>query len=209
MVPARGYFDLADLVVTYEGPFADYARRLAGEPEWVRDEPTAHLVYAASREQADAPVRRSGPQHLALRHVGRATQPLGRPAAVPARRKEHAMPVTRTIVLAAIALAGTPAAALGSGPSRAPWAPARERDRPARAARHRAGFVAPGTRGDDSRRRDRAGPAESGDAALNRAKRTFSLRSRARATAAFASRASAVDLARASYRCAAAARPRG
>jgi len=53
MVPARGYFDLADLVVTYEGPYADYARRLAREPEWVRDEPTAHLVYAASREQAD------------------------------------------------------------------------------------------------------------------------------------------------------------
>ena len=54
MVPARGYFDLADLVVTYEGPFADYARRLASEPGWVRDERTAHLVYAASREQADA-----------------------------------------------------------------------------------------------------------------------------------------------------------
>src|SRR4029079_5328830 len=28
-VPARGYFDLADVVVTYEGPFADYAARLA------------------------------------------------------------------------------------------------------------------------------------------------------------------------------------
>ena len=32
MVPARGYFALADVVVTYEGPFADYARRLALEP---------------------------------------------------------------------------------------------------------------------------------------------------------------------------------
>jgi len=55
MVPARGYFALADVVVTYEGPFADYARRLALEPEWLRDVPkeqTAHLVYAASRDEA-------------------------------------------------------------------------------------------------------------------------------------------------------------
>ena len=55
MVPARGYFALADVVVTFEGPFADYAPRLAREPEWLRDIPqaqTAHLVYAASRDEA-------------------------------------------------------------------------------------------------------------------------------------------------------------
>jgi hypothetical protein len=55
MVPARGYFDLADVVVTYEGPFADYATRLAHAPEWLDDVPkaqTAHLVYAASLAQA-------------------------------------------------------------------------------------------------------------------------------------------------------------
>ena len=54
-VPARGYFALADLVVTYEGPFSDYAPRLAQEPAWVRDVPPAqiaHLVYATTREQA-------------------------------------------------------------------------------------------------------------------------------------------------------------
>jgi hypothetical protein len=55
MVPTRGYFALADIVVTYEGPFADYARRLALEPAWLRDVPpakTAHLVYAATRDEA-------------------------------------------------------------------------------------------------------------------------------------------------------------
>jgi spherulation-specific family 4 protein len=55
MVPAPGYFDLADVVVTYEGPFADYAPRLAQAPGWVREIPedrTAHLVYAASLAQA-------------------------------------------------------------------------------------------------------------------------------------------------------------
>jgi hypothetical protein len=54
-VPARGYFDLADLVVTFEGPFADYASRLAQTPAWLKDIPadrTAHLVYAASAAQA-------------------------------------------------------------------------------------------------------------------------------------------------------------
>jgi hypothetical protein len=54
-VPARGYFKLADVVVTFEGPFADYASRLAQAPPWLRDVPAdriAHLVYAASAAQA-------------------------------------------------------------------------------------------------------------------------------------------------------------
>ena len=54
-VPTRGYFALADVVVTYEGPAADYARRLGLEPSWLRDVPrdqTAHLVYAATRDDA-------------------------------------------------------------------------------------------------------------------------------------------------------------
>jgi hypothetical protein len=47
-VPARGYFDVADVVVTFEGPFAEYDKRV--EPEWVQriaPERIAHLVYAA------------------------------------------------------------------------------------------------------------------------------------------------------------------
>jgi hypothetical protein len=54
-VPARGYFDLADVVVTFEGPVAAYAEALARTPNWVRRLPSdriAHLVYAASREEA-------------------------------------------------------------------------------------------------------------------------------------------------------------
>jgi hypothetical protein len=55
MVPAEGYFDLADIVVTYEGRATGYAYALARTPAWLRRVPSeriAHLVYAASREQA-------------------------------------------------------------------------------------------------------------------------------------------------------------
>jgi len=67
-VPARGYFDLADVVVTYEGPFADYATRLAQAPDWLADIPadrTAHLVYAASLTEARSLLASAGPDlHL-------------------------------------------------------------------------------------------------------------------------------------------------
>jgi hypothetical protein len=56
-VPARGYFALADVVVTFEGPYAEYAARLAQQPEWLDEiapAQTAHLVYATSKEQAIA-----------------------------------------------------------------------------------------------------------------------------------------------------------
>jgi hypothetical protein len=48
MIPARGYFDVADAVVTFEGPYADYGAR---EQDPV-PERSAHLVYATTREQA-------------------------------------------------------------------------------------------------------------------------------------------------------------
>jgi hypothetical protein len=54
-VPARAYFDLADVVVTFEGPAADYADALKRTPDWLRQlspARSAHLVYAASRQQA-------------------------------------------------------------------------------------------------------------------------------------------------------------
>jgi Spherulation-specific family 4 len=67
-VPARGYFDLAELVVTYEGPFADYATRLAQAPGWlagVGANRTAHLVYSASPAQARSLFASTGPDvHL-------------------------------------------------------------------------------------------------------------------------------------------------
>jgi hypothetical protein len=55
VVPAREYFDLADVIVTFEGPYAAYGAAMDATPDWVRDQPpgrVAHLVYDASREQA-------------------------------------------------------------------------------------------------------------------------------------------------------------
>jgi Spherulation-specific family 4 len=55
LVPARAYFDLADIVVTFEGPFADYARAIREMPAWVQEIPSgkiAHIAYAASSADA-------------------------------------------------------------------------------------------------------------------------------------------------------------
>lgn len=62
VVPALEYFDLADVVVTYEGAFADYAAALHRAPAWLADVPReriAHLIHGASREQALAAVDRN------------------------------------------------------------------------------------------------------------------------------------------------------
>jgi hypothetical protein len=50
VVPARGYFGLADAVVTFEGPISAYHDRPL--PEGIDPSRTAHLIYGASREQA-------------------------------------------------------------------------------------------------------------------------------------------------------------
>jgi hypothetical protein len=55
VVPARRYFDAADVVVTFEGPYTEYPAALERMPDWVRRMPPkriAHLVYAASAEHA-------------------------------------------------------------------------------------------------------------------------------------------------------------
>jgi hypothetical protein len=62
-VPAPGYFDIADVVVTYEGSYADYGAAVKHMPAWVRREPperVAHLVYGASRDEALTAVRNPG-----------------------------------------------------------------------------------------------------------------------------------------------------
>lgn len=59
VVPAPEYFDLADVVVTFEGPYSAYGAAMAAMPDWVRDQPptrVAHLVYDASRQEAMAAV---------------------------------------------------------------------------------------------------------------------------------------------------------
>jgi hypothetical protein len=59
VVPDPAYFDIADVVVTYEGAYADYAAAMDRMPAWVRRQPpdrVAHLVYGASRDEALAVV---------------------------------------------------------------------------------------------------------------------------------------------------------
>ena len=54
-VPDRGYFDVADVIVTFEGPYARYSEAMDGAPAWIRELPrgrSAVLVYSTSREQA-------------------------------------------------------------------------------------------------------------------------------------------------------------
>jgi hypothetical protein len=54
VVPARAYFDVADVVVTFEGTYAGYADAVQAMPDWLRgrSERVAHLVYDASRAEA-------------------------------------------------------------------------------------------------------------------------------------------------------------
>jgi hypothetical protein len=59
-VPARGYFDLADVVVTFEGSYADYRPALERMPGWVGEMDAtrlAHLIYGAGPAQALSAVR--------------------------------------------------------------------------------------------------------------------------------------------------------
>jgi hypothetical protein len=54
-VPAPGYFDLADIVVTFEGPYSAYGavlKAMSAATAGVPRRKVAHLVYDASREQA-------------------------------------------------------------------------------------------------------------------------------------------------------------
>jgi hypothetical protein len=54
-VPAAGYFDLADIVVTFEGTYAGYAAALQAMPAWLSGAPrkhAAHLIYDSSRPEA-------------------------------------------------------------------------------------------------------------------------------------------------------------
>lgn len=52
VVPAREYFDVADVVVVFEGAYADY--RGWNAPDWLDPARTAHLVYGAPPDKAVA-----------------------------------------------------------------------------------------------------------------------------------------------------------
>jgi hypothetical protein len=61
--PAPGYFEIADIVVTFEGAYADYRAALArgaGDGDGVDARRRAALVYGASRAQALDAVDRAG-----------------------------------------------------------------------------------------------------------------------------------------------------
>ena len=53
-IPDSAYFDVADVIVTFEGPYSRFAAQEA-PPAWIREQPAdrvAVLVYDATREQA-------------------------------------------------------------------------------------------------------------------------------------------------------------
>jgi hypothetical protein len=57
--PAAGYFDLADVVVTFEGTYAGYANAIEATPDWLArmgPDRVAHLIYGATRAEALAAV---------------------------------------------------------------------------------------------------------------------------------------------------------
>jgi hypothetical protein len=69
LVPARAYFDVADVVVTFEGPHTDYEAAVRRMPAWLASVPServAHLVYGASAEQARERPAPRGAGHVYL-----------------------------------------------------------------------------------------------------------------------------------------------
>ncbi len=86
-VPDRGYFDVADVVVTFEGPYASFGKAIERTPGWLPAERSAMLVHGASREQASAVV--ADAQHVGYVYVtsGTLPHPWGAPPAY--LREEH------------------------------------------------------------------------------------------------------------------------
>ena len=213
MVPARGYFDLADLVVTYEGPFADYARAARAGARLAARRPadrTAHLVYAASLDAGALAVRlhRRADVHLYVTS-GTPPEPVGRRRRRTCARKpnegaRHAHDPSDSF-LALLALGGAPAAASAQAPPGLPGPPpGNGTDLPAPPGTAPA-FVAPGTAATIPAGPTGPGLLKGGDVALNRAKRTFSLPFACQANGTLSVTAKAArrgTLARTGYRCA-------
>jgi hypothetical protein len=69
VVPARAYFGVADVVVTYEGPYRDYEAAVRRMPAWLASVPperVAHLVYGASADQTRERPAPRGAGHVYL-----------------------------------------------------------------------------------------------------------------------------------------------
>ena len=59
-VPSRGYFGVADIIVTFEGAYTDYRPALDSMPGWLgrmAPERVAHLIYGADSDRALIAVR--------------------------------------------------------------------------------------------------------------------------------------------------------
>jgi Spherulation-specific family 4 len=94
-VPARGYFDVADVVVSFEGPYARYSDAMDRAPGWVRDLPperSAVLVYEATAEQAAAVVTDTRHAGYVYATSGTLPHPWGAP---PAYLREEDGPLGR------------------------------------------------------------------------------------------------------------------
>lgn len=93
MVPDRGYFDVADVIVTFEGPYERYAATRDRVPAWVRalgPDHKAVLVYGASRDQAADVVASANDAGYVYVTSGTLPHPWG---TVPAYvRQEHGLP---------------------------------------------------------------------------------------------------------------------
>jgi len=94
-IPARGYFDVADVVVTFEGSYAEYEAARASTPAWLEGlaaDRVAVLVYGASREQAAAITRDAGPAGYVYATSGTLPHPWG---TVPAYLADDDRPLGR------------------------------------------------------------------------------------------------------------------
>jgi hypothetical protein len=91
-VPDRAYFGVADVIVTFEGPAADYERAIARTPDWLDALPArriAHLIYDAPedriREIASRPVHAG----FVYATTGRRPNPWGVLSAAEARAQDE------------------------------------------------------------------------------------------------------------------------
>jgi hypothetical protein len=92
-VPDRAYFDIADVIVTFEGPYARYSEAMDRAPSWIRELPrgrSAVLVYGASREQAASVVSDARQDGYVYTTTGALPHPWG---TVPAYLREENGPL--------------------------------------------------------------------------------------------------------------------
>jgi hypothetical protein len=89
-VPDRGYFDVADVVVTFEGPYHSLGAAAERTPGWVPRDRSAVLVYDATPAQAATVVADAGHAGYVYATSGRLPHPWG---TLPTHVREHNGPL--------------------------------------------------------------------------------------------------------------------